>query len=117
MKVLVLDDDPMVRMNLLAYLEDEGLDVEGVESGEKALSLLEVMKPDAVLVDMRLPGMDGNEFIYRANLLMPGLRYIIHTGSTEYSLPDELFRIGLSEEDILFKPLVDMGVIVKKLER
>lgn len=45
MKVLVLDDDPMVRMNIVAYLEDEGGDVTGVESGEEALILLGSLRP------------------------------------------------------------------------
>ena len=114
-KILIIDDEDMVRINLVDYLEDEGYSVTSVNSGEEALNLLHSQKYDAAIVDMRLPGMNGNSFILNAHQLQPELRYLIHTGSTTYSVPQELKSLGVSKEHIFFKPLQDMNIIVEKI--
>lgn len=117
--ILIVDDEEMVLTNLVAFFEDEGYRVEAADCGEEALKILKTKgqthKPCGCIVDMRLPGMDGNEFILRANGLCPGLKYIIHTGSTEYQLPPALQEIGVSESDVLHKPLFDMSVVLDAL--
>ena len=80
--VLIVDDEEMVRENLEAYLEDEGFRIVTASSGEAALELLADINPDVGIIDMRLPGLSGNDFILRAHALRPHLRYLIHTGST-----------------------------------
>lgn len=114
-KILIIDDEQMVRLNLVDYLEDEGYLVTSVSSGEEALALLQEQQYNTVIVDMRLPGMDGNSFILKAHQLQPQLEYVIHTGSTTYSIPQELRILGITPEDILFKPLQDMHIIVEKI--
>ena len=113
MHVLVVDDEIMIRINLMAYLEDEGFDVQCAESGEDALELLRSQRFDVGIIDMRLPGMDGNAFILRAHALDAHMRFIIHTGSTEYSLPNELIELGLNSRDVLLKPIADMNILVE----
>lgn len=113
MHVLVVDDEIMIRVNLMAYLEDEGFDVQCAESGEDALELLRSQRFDVGIIDMRLPGMDGNAFILRAHALDAHMRFIIHTGSTEYSLPNELIELGLNSRDVLLKPIADMNILVE----
>ena len=115
--ILVVDDEEMVRINLLAYLEDEGYEVISAGSGEAALDLLESQTADLGIIDMRLPGMDGNELISTAKKRYPHMHFVIHTGSTEYSLPEYLMELGLSEELVMHKPLADMGVLVDKLRQ
>ena len=116
MHVLVVDDEIMIRVNLMAYLEDEGFDVQCAESGEDALELLRSQRFDVGIIDMRLPGMDGNAFILRAHALDAHMRFIIHTGSTEYRVPEKLKRLGVNDEQILLKPLSDMSKIVEKID-
>jgi DNA-binding NtrC family response regulator len=112
-KVIIIDDEKMVRLNLLDYLEDEGFLVTALPSGEKALALLRTQAYDVAIVDMRLSGMDGNLFILEAHRLQPELRYLIHTGSATYSLPPELKELGIASNHIFLKPLQDMGKIVR----
>ena len=114
-RILIIDDEQMVRLNLVDYLEDEGYLVKSFSSGEEALDLLQEQQYDVVIVDMRLPGMDGNSFILKAHQLQPELEYVIHTGSTTYSIPRELRRLGITQDDVLFKPLQDMAMIVEKI--
>lgn len=109
--VLVVDDDEFVRINLLAFLEDEGLMVLSATSGEIALDLLADRPVDVALVDMRLPGMDGNAFIQQAHERHPQVRFIIHTGSIDYTLPDSLKKIGVDQDLVFHKPVSDMKIL------
>ncbi|EGY27690.1 MAG TPA: response regulator [Desulfovibrio sp.] len=115
--ILVVDDEEMVRENLEAYLEDEGFRVVTAGSGEEALDLLAHHRPDVGIIDMRLPGMSGNDFIIRAHQVLPTLRYLIHTGSTNYKLPSELIAIGVERADIHIKPLQNMDDLVQGIYR
>ena len=110
---MIVDDEEMVRMNLEAFLEDEQFAVLGCETGEEALQQIESFDPHLAIVDMRLPGMDGNEFILEIKTFRPDIKIIIHTGSTEYSLPAALISLGITSEHILYKPLSDMSVIAE----
>lgn len=116
-RILIIEDEEMVRMNLEDFLEDEGADVKSAESGEKGLEFLNDKKFDMAVVDMRLPGMDGNTFIKKAKKMQPELSIIIHTGSAFYSLPSELRELGITEDHILLKPLSDMGILSRTVNK
>lgn len=113
--ILVLDDERLIRINLAAFLTDEGYHTLEAESGEAALSLLAKHQVDLVLVDLRLPGLDGAQFMLTAHQLRPGLRFLIHTGSMEFRLPAELAAIGLGKDDVFCKPLPDMAVLSRAI--
>lgn len=57
--VLVVDDDPFVRDLITRFLAREGLEVRSAETGEEALDLARALRPDAITLDVRMPGMDG----------------------------------------------------------
>ena len=65
---------------------------------------------DVALVDIRLPKMDGDSLILQAHRLNPQMRFLIHTGSVEYKLPDELKTAGVGQEHIFLKPQMDLLV-------
>lgn len=113
-RVLIVDDEEMIRENLMAYLEDEGIPVTAVASGEEALRCIAEGGRFAVcIMDMRLPGMDGNASIRQLHARCPRLRFIIHTGSSDYSLPSDLRGLGLSEASVYLKPLLDMAPLAR----
>lgn len=114
-KVLVVDDEEMVRLNLVAFLEDEGFDVNDYCCAETALENLSQCNPDIAIVDMRLPKMNGGEFILKAHDVLPDLGFIIHTGSNEYQLSAELREIGLKTSALLYKPLSDLQLLVTQI--
>lgn len=115
-RILLVDDEQMVRDNLEAYLEDEGLEVETAASAEQGLALLAQQTFEVAIVDMRLPGMSGNEFIRRALARGHRLNFLIHTGSLEYRLPSDLLSNGLNSRHVLHKPLADMNILTERLE-
>ena len=108
--VLIVDDEEMIRENLKAYLEDEGWRVAAFEAVAPALRWLREGTPCQIcIMDMRLPDMDGNTAIRILNHLYPGIEFLIHTGSSSYSLPDDLRALGLDDDRVYQKPLNDMA--------
>jgi len=108
--VLIVDDEEMIRENLKAYLEDEGLWVAAFEAVAPALNWLMGGNCCPVcIMDMRLPDMDGNTAIRTLHRLYPDMDFLIHTGSSSYSLPDDLRDMGLDDACIYQKPLGDMA--------
>ncbi|MCC6557325.1 MAG: response regulator [Polyangiaceae bacterium] len=58
-QILIVDDEPEIREMLEITLADEGYDVMSAANGAAALALLECHRPDLILLDMRMPVMDG----------------------------------------------------------
>ncbi len=114
-RVLVVDDDAAVRHTLEAFLLDEGFEVDTAASGEEALDRLACQPTEVAVVDIRLPGMNGNELIQLAHRRYPGLRFLVYTGATEYALPSGLLEAGLQPEHLLHKPLFDMTVMSRAI--
>ena len=80
-RILVVDDHPVVREGLVALLEDEpDFQVAGsVGSAEEALTLGAQLRPDVILLDLELPGMDGVEAIPRLAASTPEARILVLT--------------------------------------
>ena len=76
-RILIVDDEPGIRQSLREVLEDEGLSVEAVDSGEACLEALERATYSLVLLDIWLPGMDGLETLERLRHLDPVRRPVV----------------------------------------
>ncbi len=114
-RILVVDDESVVCTNVIAFLEDEGFTVISAQSGEEALRILSDQQVDIGIIDMRLPGIDGNTFILKAHEIQPVMKFLIHTGSTNYSLPSALVELGISSRQVFRKPLMDMNILVEAI--
>jgi two-component system, OmpR family, response regulator len=110
-RILIVDDEASIRRSLRAYLEDEGFEVATAGSGESGLDRLALDGFDATIVDIRLPGMDGNVFMERARDLCPHMLFLICTGSVGYELPENLQSGGMGRHEVFEKPLRDMSVL------
>jgi len=108
--ILVIDDDDQLRQSFQKLLTQEGYRCIGAASGEAGLELLEVESPDLVILDMRLPGMNGLETFKQIHLLEPKLPVIIMTayGTTETAI--EATKMGAF--DYVLKPF-DIPDILK----
>lgn len=116
-KILIIDDEKVLLDNLSAYLEDEGYQVETSVTAESGLSKLGQFEPDAVIVDLRLQGVNGETFVRTAYGINPSLRFLIHTGSREYEVSPELRKIGMDETHIVYKPVADLSKLSDLLHR
>lgn len=116
-RVMVVDDEPVIASGLRIFLEDEGMQVNSVGSGEEAVDIAHNdCSFDVCIMDMRLPGMNGDTTIRALHEICPELKFIIHTGSADYSIPDDLRAIGIDERQFFAKPLMDMTPILETVE-
>jgi CheY-like chemotaxis protein len=81
--VLVVEDDPGIRDVLRLELSDQGFGVRTANSGEEALALLEKSPVDLVLLDLRMPGMDGLETAQKIKSRWPALPIVLCTVCAE----------------------------------
>lgn len=79
--ILIVDDHPIVRDGLEAILstQPDFLISGAAASGEEALTLFEQQRPDVVLLDLEMPGMDGVEVIRKLRKKNPGVRIVVFT--------------------------------------
>lgn len=115
-RILIIDDEASIRESLGAYLEDCGYHVAAAESAEEALEMLCQAPFDLAVVDMRLPGESGDAFILKAAAQFPKLRFVVHTGSVEFHLTDELMALGIGARDVYLKPLHDLSLLVEGIQ-
>ena len=115
-RLLLVEDEAMLRSTMRGHFEDFGYVVLEAASGEEGVELLQSERVDYAIVDMRLPRMDGNDFILKAHEMQPGLRVLVHTGSVGYSPPPAVMAVGVGEDHVFAKPLHDLDVLVQALK-
>ena len=101
--VLVVDDESDIRSSLRMILEYEGYAFSEASSGEEALNRLETDRPDAVLLDIKMPRMDGLEILARVKQSEPGLPVVVISGHGTIATAVEATRLGAF--DFMEKPL------------
>jgi DNA-binding NtrC family response regulator len=111
--VLVIDDEPAICASLSAFLEDYGFQASTAESAEEALDLMKSNPYDICIVDLRLPGMSGEDLILQAKERYPKQKHIIYTGSISYNLSDKLKELGMRPEHVFLKPIRVLSLLVK----
>jgi len=99
--VIVVDDEPMVREVVAAYLERDGMQVHEAADGPRALAWLEDHRPDLVVLDVMLPGTDGLT-ILRQLRRDGAIPVILLTARTEEV--DRILGLELGADDYIVKP-------------
>ncbi len=102
-KVLVIDDEEAIRKSLRMVLEYEGYDYAEAASGPAGIQALERETPDAVLLDIKMPGMDGLEALQKARAQDPHTPILMISGHGD--VPTAVEAIQRGAYDFLEKPL------------
>lgn len=116
-RVLIVDDEPLTRISLADFLEEMGYTVVMAEGGEAAIHLQQEQAFDVCIVDIRMPGISGVETLLALNRINPQSRYLVYTGSPQFVLSPALENIGLTESDVIRKPLPDMSIFIERIEK
>lgn len=101
-KVLVVEDEASIRKFIAINLERSGFDVIEAETGEKGLELAAAHKPEVMVLDVMLPGIDGFQVCTRLRELMPGLIIIMLTARGQDI--DKITGLELGADDYMVKP-------------
>jgi two-component system response regulator AtoC len=101
-KILIVDDESIVRESLSDWLEGVGYEVEAAESGEEALRIIRQKKIKIMLADLVMPGMNGIELMKRAKQIVPTISTVIITAHATVQTAITAIREGA--HDYVEKP-------------
>ena len=93
-RILGVDDEEPERDVLGEYFESQGFGVEAAIDGEAALAALDRDRPDLVLLDVRMPGIDGVEVLRRIRRAAPELPVIMVTANEDVALAREVLTLA-----------------------
>jgi DNA-binding response OmpR family regulator len=110
-KILIVDDDQDLRFNLSNILKDEGYDVLAVEDGREALKTVQRNCPNLVLLDIRLPSMNGMEIFEKLKRMDKDLLIIMLTAYVE--VKDAVKAMKLGAFDYVTKPFDNEELILR----
>jgi len=108
-RILVVDDDEVVRWSYLRSLESISRDVEAASDGKEALQTMEQNPFDVVLLDLRMPGQDGLSVLRTIKQKWPESEVVIITGYPSVAGAKEAVRLGAY--DYIAKPVGPEEVI------
>jgi two-component system chemotaxis response regulator CheY len=101
-KILVVDDAAFMRMRCTKLLQDNGYDTIEAGNGIEALQKYQAQRPDAVLMDITMPDMDGIETLKKLVEIDPAARVSMVTAMGQQSLVIEALKSGA--KDFVVKP-------------
>ena len=96
-KILVIDDEPGIRELLDTLLRRKGYDVVLAESGQKGLELFHQERPDVIVLDLKMPGMDGLTVLQQVRSLDPRKPVIVLTGAGTAEAEQQVRALGVTE--------------------
>ena len=97
LRLLLVEDDALIRDSLRLFFENEGCRLEALETAEEGLEAVEEQEYDIVITDFRLPGMDGMHFLQQLNERCPQTKKVLLTAYMNEEVLSSAFRIGVQE--------------------
>ena len=101
--ILIVDDEAIVRESIRDWLKDAGYEVSVAESGEEALKLIRKKNFGVMILDLRLPGINGIDVLRKAKALKPDIKSIVITAYPTMLTQEEASKLGAI--DYLVKPI------------
>lgn len=114
-RILTIDDEAAIRTSFRAYLNEFGYEVLEAENGRHGIEIFQKENPDLILVDLRMPEIDGLQVIAEVVEKSPETPIIIVSGTGHISDAIEALRLGAW--DYLMKPIEDMNMLRHAVEK
>jgi DNA-binding NtrC family response regulator len=112
-RILIIDDDENIRKVLTTILEDEGYDIESVDTAKKAIERTRRKFYNLALIDIRLPDMEGIELLTKMKNTTPKIRKIIITGYP--TLQNAVEAVNRGADAYIMKPF-DMEKVLEEIK-
>jgi two-component system, OmpR family, response regulator len=113
-KILVVDDEDDFRETIVKRLQKRKMTARGAESGEKALELIEAQPFDVVVLDVKMPGLDGIDTLKEIKQRRPLIEVILLTGHA--SLESGIEGMKLGAYDYVMKP-ANLEELIEKMRQ
>lgn len=114
-RILVIDDDRVIRQSIAAYLQDSGFAVMLADDGLTGLEIFRQESPDLVVCDLRMPGLDGISVLHQISSEDTDTPIVVISGAGVMADVVEALRIGAT--DYLIKPILDLEVLEHSIHR
>ncbi len=108
-KILVIDDELSIRESFVAHLEDLDYEIYQAENGRVGIERIQELKPDLILVDLRMPEIDGHGVLQWTGENTPETPVIVISGTG--LITDAVDALRLGAWDYLLKPVEDLNVL------
>ena len=93
-KILIVDDETGIIEEVKSYFEEEGFQIYTADTGKEGIDWLQQVKPDLVILDMKLPDMSGLTVLRTCKDISPATKVIVNTGYVDQNIIDEAERLG-----------------------
>lgn len=119
MRIIIAEDEQRARRglkNLITSISDKYEVIAEVSDGKQALEIIQIMKPDVVFTDLRMPYMDGISLIKSAQAISLKTKYVIVSAYEEFEVARQAISLGVS--DYLVKPITydEVKELMERLE-
>lgn len=111
-RILIVDDEKRFVTTLIKQLTERELEVSGVYSGKEAIEEVKNKLYDVIILDVKMPGLDGTETLQELKKINPGIEVIMLTGHASVASAVEGMRLGACE--YLMKPC-DIEELMEKI--
>jgi DNA-binding response OmpR family regulator len=111
-RILIVDDDPSIRHMLGRILLDEGYEVLAAANGREGLNTAAAQEVDLVLLDLKMPGLNGLETLKELMVLRPGLPVIMMT-----AFPGRALDGGLNGVSALLQKPLDFPILLEAIKK
>jgi len=113
--ILTIDDESYIRQSIKSYLEDYGFNVFEAENGKKGIEVFNNHMPDLVVLDLRMPEMDGLQVLKVLKSQDPDIPLVVASGTGNITSVVDALRLGAS--DYILKPIADMTVLYHSIKK
>ena len=113
--ILTVDDENSIRESFRYFLEDCDYDVVEAENGQIGIEIFKLQQPDLVLVDLRMPEIDGLELLELVTKISPDTPIIVISGTGVIS--DAIEALHLGAWDYILKPVADLSILQHAVEK
>ncbi|MFO7750401.1 MAG: response regulator [Desulfobacteraceae bacterium] len=113
--LLTIDDEPYIRKSIRLFFEDYGFAVLEADNGRTGIDLFNEKQPDIVLLDLRMPEMDGLEVLEILKKLSPLTPVIVASGTGNVAAVVDALHLGAW--DYILKPVQDMSVLLHSVKK
>jgi len=114
-KILTIDDESYIRQSIRTYLEDYEFTVFEAENGKKGIDVFDREHPDLVLLDLKMPEMDGLQVLKILRGKAPDIPLVVASGTGNITAVVEALHLGAW--DYILKPIEDLNVLYHSVQK
>ena len=113
-KLLIVDDEMGIVEEVKDFLTEEGYEVHSADTGSEGIKRLKEVKPDLIILDMKLPDMSGIDVLRVCKQECPECKVIVNTGYVDQKLIDEAEELG---RDVFLQKPFDLERLLGEIEK